>query len=93
MVIEIVGDSHIGKEIMDKERQSMIEKYGINFLRFPDNEVKNNLNGVMKAIIDWIEKNGSLIYPNNPFYPPLLRGNNHVQTLRVMDSKSRSTLL
>lgn len=56
LVIEIDGISHMGKEAEDEERQSKIENLGIEFLRFPDNEVKENMDGVYQVIIKWIEK-------------------------------------
>jgi very-short-patch-repair endonuclease len=56
LVIEIDGDSHIGKEEADKERQSKIEKLGITFLRFDDIEVKKNIEGILITIKDYIEK-------------------------------------
>jgi len=29
---------------------------GVKFLRFWDHDVKNNMNGVITVIIDWVEK-------------------------------------
>ena len=55
LVIEIDGISHIGKEVEDKERQTNIENFGIEFLRIPDNEVKENMDGVYQVITEWIE--------------------------------------
>ena len=55
LVIEIDGISHIGEEVEDKERQSKIENLGIEFLRIPDNEVKENMDGVYQIIVEWIE--------------------------------------
>jgi len=56
LAIEIDGDSHIDNENADLKRQEMLESLGINFLRFSDNEVKRNLNGVVQTIANWIEK-------------------------------------
>jgi len=49
MVIEIDGNTHID---LDKDliRQKEIEKLGIEFLRFTDNDVKNNLQGTVLII-------------------------------------------
>ena len=55
LVIEIDGISHIGKEAEDAERQSKIENFGLTFLRIPDNEVKENMDGVYQIIVEWIE--------------------------------------
>ncbi|MBT3519465.1 MAG: endonuclease domain-containing protein [Candidatus Marinimicrobia bacterium] len=54
LVIEIDGWSHIGKEAEDKERQKKIENLGITFLRFDDRDVKTNMDGVYRVIIEWI---------------------------------------
>lgn len=56
LAIEIDGESHIGKEETDLERQKIIESYGIIFLRFSDLEIKNNMNGVLEKISLWIEQ-------------------------------------
>lgn len=55
LVIEIDGISHEGKLDKDRQRQEEIEKNGIHFLRFPDHEVKKNLEGVLWEIREWIE--------------------------------------
>lgn len=54
LAIEIDGDSHIGKEKYDKDRQVRLEKLGVNFLRFADIDVKENMNGVLQTIEKWI---------------------------------------
>lgn len=54
LAIEIDGASHEGKQEEDSERQREIEQYGISFLRFPDDEVKQNLDGVLECIREWI---------------------------------------
>lgn len=56
LAIEIDGDSHIGKEIEDKLRQSEIEELGIEFLRFDDKDVKKNLEDVLQTIRNWISQ-------------------------------------
>ena len=59
LAIEIDGDSHEGKLEKDSQRQYDIEKFGIHFLRFPDEEVKQNLDGVLETIRLWVEAHGS----------------------------------
>lgn len=39
LAVEIDGDSHIGKEQYDKERQQHLEEYGIKVIRFQNEEV------------------------------------------------------
>jgi very-short-patch-repair endonuclease len=58
LAIEIDGKSHDGIEIKDNNRQRDIEKVGISFLRFPDIEVKMNIDGVLKTIRKYIEELG-----------------------------------
>ena len=54
LVIEIDGDSHIGKETYDKKRQQDLEKLGLSVLRFEDEYVRQNLNGVLLEIEKWV---------------------------------------
>lgn len=53
LAIEIDGDSHFNKKAIeyDQIRQDRIEKLGIKFLRFTNNEVIQNINGVLGEII------------------------------------------
>jgi very-short-patch-repair endonuclease len=60
LAIEIDGDSHEGKLEKDGRRQREIEKFGVHFLRFPDEEVKRNFDGVVRSIEDWIENQSEL---------------------------------
>ncbi len=48
------GDSHFRTSSLeyDKERQLFIESFGIRFLRFTNNEVYRNLNGVLFTICE-----------------------------------------
>jgi very-short-patch-repair endonuclease len=73
LIIEIDGISHLDKEKYDNERQERLESMGLFFLRFSDIEVKKNMQGVLRAIEDFIKsKRGQ---PPTPF----LRGNNLVR--------------
>ena len=49
LIIEIDGDSHINREIKDAIRQQSLEKIGLNFLRFPDLEVKQDITNVLRT--------------------------------------------
>ena len=55
LAVEIDGDSHDGKLEKDCERQRDIEEFGVRFLRFSDEEVKQELDGVMDAIANWMQ--------------------------------------
>ena len=50
LAIEIDGDSHNAKVDQDIERQKMLEGLGVRFLRFTDQEVKQNIEGVVSFI-------------------------------------------
>ena len=57
LAIEIDGESHDEKIEQDEQRQKKLESLGIRILRFHDQEVKNNLDGVLTAIGKWIREN------------------------------------
>ena len=52
LAIEVDGDSHFqaGEQRRDRKRQAYIESIGIRFLRSRNNEVRENLRGVLEAI-------------------------------------------
>lgn len=56
LAVEIDGDSHFRNqaEEYDHSRQEHIEQFGITFLRFTNQEVYNNLNGILQSISDKI---------------------------------------
>jgi very-short-patch-repair endonuclease len=67
LAIEIDGESHflLGAREYDQERQAFIESVGIQFLRFTNNEVHGNLEGVLERIIQKIGE-----FRDNPPSPP-----------------------
>ncbi len=56
LVIEVDGISHTWEEVAvnDEIRQRKIESFGIQFLRFDDKEIKQNMSFVLNTIHDWI---------------------------------------
>ncbi|MCZ2248047.1 MAG: DUF559 domain-containing protein [Bacteroidia bacterium] len=58
LAIEVDGISHDNEErmIKDSKRQNEIEALGISFLRFSDEEIKTQLEGVVKEIERYIER-------------------------------------
>jgi len=50
LAVEIDGDSHFQQDSNDENRQDYIQTFGIRFLRFTNEEVFNNLEGVLEAI-------------------------------------------
>jgi len=71
LVIEVDGNSHFFEEsvVEDQERQKVIERMGLNFLRFSDLEVKRSMPSVLEEIgyfIDDFEKKNQLKSPLPP---------------------------
>lgn len=58
LAIEIDGESHFvdGAQEYDQERQAFIESVGIRFLRFTNDEVYENLEGVLERITQEIRE-------------------------------------
>jgi very-short-patch-repair endonuclease len=56
LAIEIDGDSHFqqGAIERDSERQRFIESFGIEFLRFTNADIYENLDGVIEKIAEHI---------------------------------------
>jgi very-short-patch-repair endonuclease len=56
LVIEIDGESHEHSFLYDAKRQSDIEAYGVIFLRFSNDEIKNNMFSVLLVIEETIKE-------------------------------------
>jgi very-short-patch-repair endonuclease len=58
LAIEVDGDSHYreGAEQRDREREAVIESYGISFLRFTNRQVVENVDGVLHSVMQYIEE-------------------------------------
>lgn len=56
LVIEVDGGYHYEEQqkIKDKERQRLLEEMGLHFLRFHDEEIKKDMDMVIKTIEDYI---------------------------------------
>jgi very-short-patch-repair endonuclease len=50
LVIELDGETHLGKEEEDRIRQDHLEGRGLKVLRFWNNDVFENLDGVLEVI-------------------------------------------
>uniref|UniRef100_UPI004047480E endonuclease domain-containing protein n=1 Tax=Algoriphagus sp. TaxID=1872435 RepID=UPI004047480E len=72
LVIEVDGNSHFFEEsvVEDQERQKVIERMGVNFLRFSDLEVKRSMPSVLEEIGYFIDDFERKI-PKNPPLSPL----------------------
>ena len=74
LAIEIDGETHNYKISRDRERQKWVEGLGVRFLRFTDEEVKQNIEGVVAVIERWIRDYGMVPAEMQPTPVPLPRG-------------------
>jgi very-short-patch-repair endonuclease len=74
LAIEIDGEIHNYKISRDRERQKRIEGLGVWFLRFTDEDVKQNIEGVAAVIERWIRENSVGVEEMQPTPAPLPRG-------------------
>src|SRR5258705_514303 len=58
LVIEIDGSYHFEEEqkVKDKERQQILEEMGLKFLRFSEQQVRKDMDIVLKAIENYISE-------------------------------------
>jgi very-short-patch-repair endonuclease len=56
LAVELDGDTHLSPEARrhDAERQAYVESFGIRFVRFSNNDVCENLDGVIQSITAWL---------------------------------------
>jgi len=52
--IELDGESHEGREQHDKEKQQWLEETGIHVMRILNEEIYQNMEGVLQFIERWI---------------------------------------
>ena len=76
LVIEIDGVTHDDEQgqIRDQSRQQRLESLSVQFLRFQDEDVKRNLEGVLEAIRQWIKSRKPTPTASSAGRPPLPRG-------------------
>jgi very-short-patch-repair endonuclease len=58
LVIEVDGGQHLEQKEYDAERTAYLESRGYEVLRFFNNDVINNIEAVLKAIYDAVNKGG-----------------------------------
>ena len=56
LIIELDGSQHLEQAEYDEERTKYLESLGYRVIRFWNKEVMNNIDGVMLAILQAIEK-------------------------------------
>lgn len=55
LIIELDGSQHLEQEGYDRERTEFLESKGYRVLRFWNNEVMNDIEGVIRAIMQSME--------------------------------------
>lgn len=60
LVIEVDGDSHLDQVEYDLQRTHWLEEQGLRVLRFTNEEVYFNLDGVIEAIAKFCKREGPL---------------------------------
>ena len=56
IIVEIDGGQHMEAMEYDQRRTAFLEKKGYRVLRFWNNEVFTNVNGVLETILDLLER-------------------------------------
>jgi very-short-patch-repair endonuclease len=55
LAIEVDGNSHDNRMLEDSFRQGRIEKLGVKFIRFTNEQIENNINTVLDELSETIE--------------------------------------
>ena len=55
LIIELDGSQHLEQEEYDQERTEFLEEQGYKVIRFWNNEVMNDIEGVILVIMDALE--------------------------------------
>ena len=74
LAVEIDGHSHFERDAAanDKRRQAFIESFGVQFLRFTNDEVSKNMDGVLETVKHAVEvRSGEVRLEETPLSPPL----------------------
>lgn len=68
LAVEIDGSSHNADDVAenDIERQTKLEKLGVNFIRFGDIDVKQRINSVIWTLENKIQELQNINIPLNP---------------------------
>jgi very-short-patch-repair endonuclease len=66
LVIELDGDTHVGREAYDAARTAALEARGYRVVRFTNSEVMTNLDGVTRNILIALGRD-----PDTPLSPAL----------------------
>ncbi len=73
-VVEIDGSSHDDKVVYDKERDEFINSFNIDIIHYKDEDIKNNLNGVVQHLKEYISQRKQKIGTPRHSDTPLKKG-------------------
>ncbi len=65
LVVEIDGVTHNEKTDDDIKRQKKLEEYGLNFLRYYDGDVKQDIGSVIEHLKEWISGHQDVTHPTD----------------------------
>lgn len=75
LIIEVDGYSHQFKYESDLKRDKDLAELGYHILRFTDDEVRNHITNVERAIVIWIEERQEQVIPLPPSKGEMLIAN------------------
>jgi very-short-patch-repair endonuclease len=67
LVIELDGETHIGREVEDLARQQDLERRGLKFMRFWNTQIFDELDSVLEAIFQECERRLAALTRDQPF--------------------------
>lgn len=90
LVIEVDGITHEDEETYqkDKNKQEELEKAGFVVLRFTDEEVLNNLDGVRRAIEFCVEERERALGTSSPHIPLRKGDNTHLRATKIVSHQA-----
>ena len=60
LIVEVDGDTHVGREAYDAERTAWLATSGHEVIRFVNDDIHQNLDGVLEAILAACERRAAL---------------------------------
>ena len=86
LIIEVDGESHAEQTEYDRKRTAFLESQGFKVLRFWNNEVMENIDGVLVRVLEAIEASR---LPPTPTLPPHGRGREQTMLQNLSPAKRR----
>ncbi len=77
LVVEVDGESHVGQAADDESRERFLARQGLRVVRFTNDDVLNDMDAVLEAILEAAGQNAKLnanVNPASPIPLPLREG-------------------